>query len=396
MDMLIDFENAHHVGRSEELAIFNQLIAASHAASILYVHSDKGYGKSWLLKKYIYECQNRADKALSFVDFGEEKYEDNLQGVVDVVLEMRSVLLAHCIFSTLDEVLQSYWLRIAPSASNEAITPSMLLPFIKKLDDVLGSGGPNSERLLNDLAMSIDVDLGRVVAANDIFPNKVRNFVKEAARGSRPKLPQLIEEIPKQLEDLQTNYDWWEGLESLRDGSANGGNGKEPETLETDHGEISILFREFSRTERHKAEKEITTAFLTDLRNAQDYSYVLMFDNYDNIKGDVMDWLENELCKRLDKGELPNVLVIIAGNKKLPSVSKTDFPAIHIDESITDLHFFSREEASEYLRRRGVAEERLTEERLEAHYEASLNGHPMSLALIADNLLGIQQLEVKG
>jgi len=118
----------------------------------------------------------------------------------------------------------------------------------------------------------------------------------------------------------------------------------------------------------------ILDKFFNCLRAIPQGRVVFLLDAYENLQDDAQqvhedaqtvrrnarEWIERELLSRICRGELPNVLVVIAGRQ----VPRLDSPDLHLPDwstfvippppKSTDLEPFSPDDVAKYLRRRKI------------------------------------------
>lgn len=152
---------------------------------------------------------------------------------------------------------------------------------------------------------------------------------------------------------------------------------------------------------RQQIKARILDVFFNCLRAIPQGRVVFLLDAYENLQDDphkvqadtqnvrrnAREWVECELLSRICRGELPNVLVAVAGRQ----VPNFDLPDLHLPDwqkfvippppKLTDLQQLSEDDVAEYLRRRKITT--LDPKQLA---EAS-HGIPGELATLVENAL---------
>ncbi len=125
---------------------------------------------------------------------------------------------------------------------------------------------------------------------------------------------------------------------------------------------------------RRQIKVRILDAFFNCLRAIPQGRVVFLLDAYENLQDDLQkvqedaqnvrrnarEWVERELLSRICRGELPNVLVGIAGRQ----VPRLDSPDLHLSDwskfvippppKLTELELFSPDDVADYLRQRKI------------------------------------------
>jgi hypothetical protein len=106
-----------------------------------------------------------------------------------------------------------------------------------------------------------------------------------------------------------------------------------------------------SEIARRAAEMRINDAFFTCLVALLEKGpAVFLFDSYEDVTPEADGWLHNHLLLRMDEGQLPDALVIIAG-RQIPDMGPAFGPLV----AETTLGLFPKEHVCEYiLHRRGI------------------------------------------
>jgi GTPase SAR1 family protein len=101
---------------------------------------------------------------------------------------------------------------------------------------------------------------------------------------------------------------------------------------------------------------------------------VFLFDTYDEAQDEARQWVEGELLSKVRYEQLPNVLVVLAG-QKTPHLDRSAWDQFL---ALTDLALFTPEDVQKYLERRGQ-----TQLDLKTIIAVS-GGHPAKLGEMVD------------
>jgi tetratricopeptide (TPR) repeat protein len=121
-----------------------------------------------------------------------------------------------------------------------------------------------------------------------------------------------------------------------------------------------------------KPEEELTSYLLSDLKPATDeHRVVLIYDTYE-LAGGFDDWVREGLLSKLGR----NTLMVIAGRRPLQGKAWQRFAPVTFQ---LQLQPFSHQEVKEYLRKKGIHNERVAEEMADA-----TDGYPLTLSMFVE------------
>jgi len=105
-----------------------------------------------------------------------------------------------------------------------------------------------------------------------------------------------------------------------------------------------------SKTTRRYIEMQVTDAFFVCLSSLAEGSMVVfLFDTFEEAPPEAVQWIQNQLLRRIRDDQLHNVIVIIAGRSTLT----LDETWKHVIAQ-TDLDRFDEDDIREYLSKRGL------------------------------------------
>jgi len=149
--------------------------------------------------------------------------------------------------------------------------------------------------------------------------------------------------------------------------------------------EIKDLHLNVRRPDRDVSDEEVvaglTDAFMACLRALTvDRRLVIFLDAIEKVgPADLaLNWITRELLERICDGELPNVIVVLAG-RQLLELDPTFFDYV----AVYELRPFQGEDVQEYLQRRGVTQ---TAEFVD-FILANFDGNPLQVAMSVNNFI---------
>jgi hypothetical protein len=344
----LDFDDNLWVDREGEFVAFLELLETHTDVSVFVIEeTTKGIGKSWLASKIYQHLQKGKNiRPTYYVDYRRDSpNQDNLQGYVDAIIEIRNALQKFGRFDRFDQCRAVYANR------RRAIEPL----FDKLVDMVV------TEAQLMEFAPVLGEPYEDIVVDHRArIRSKLYTLLEFAA--DTGKVGDLIDAIPVVVEGYTGGTDYfWEGLDHLRnEGNVRNGDsttGSEP--LHTEYGEISTIINRLGAVERDRAHKELNDTFFADLRTLADErgTVVLVFDGYEKAPGEIKIWLQEELLHRLDRGEVPQLMVLLCG-RQTPYLDEDELELITITGP-GKLMPFSEKHISELLQKRGIPREEI-------------------------------------
>jgi len=107
-----------------------------------------------------------------------------------------------------------------------------------------------------------------------------------------------------------------------------------------------------SKSTRRYIEMRVTDAFFVSLSSlAEGGMVIFLLDTFEEAPPEAVQWIQNQLLRRIRDDQLHNIIVIIAGRSTL-TLDETWQPVV----AQTDLDRFDEPDVREYLRKRGLTE----------------------------------------
>jgi hypothetical protein len=351
------------VDRQRELSYLDRLLRHERSKAVMRIHAGEWMGKSWLVGRMGKHCrEGERQVACAEVDFRNRREQHEVQDTLSLVRLLRRKLNHPEHFSPLNAVINSFTVAEAGAVGRSDAVTNALNSLAERLEGVY---------VLNELAR-LSQFLGVVWenVAGDTLYLKAYNLASHLYRTGR--LPELLDRLGSE----RGHVDWTRGLEALT------GDGAElpatPGSAEGVEDRLGPLADE-GALGRSLAERRINEAFFECLAGlAGDVPVAFLFDGCEQAPREAMAWIRHQLLDRLRTGELPNLVVILAGR------DRADLSDVDVDRLLVDVELdgFDQDRVSEFLAAYGLE---VSPEDRDLLARAS-RGVPGMLARMVDNL----------
>jgi hypothetical protein len=342
------------IDRTRELGFLERLLKHERSKAIMRIRAEKPMGKSWLVSRMGSHCRESDCQMLAVeVDFRNPREIHEVQDTLSLVRLLRSRLDRPDYFVQLNAVINRF------TAGQPGGLVSALNALAGRIEDAYDLGG------LERLSQFLDVKWENV-AGNTLY---LKAYGLADQMRQQGRLPELLDRLRQERGHL----DWSQGLEAL---GADAAEAAAPPTAEADR--LTPLAADGSQG-RSLAERRINEAFfacLAELARAEPVAF--FFDGCEQAPDEAVAWIRFQLLDRLRSGELPTVVVVLAGRTPL------DLSDLELDRLLVnvELEGFDQERVGEFLAAYGL---QVAAEELSLLTRAS-GGVPGLLAQMVDNL----------